>query len=92
MKKFAFIQLSAKQGTGGDKLRPASWIEVQLIGEDGAPVPNETYAITLPGGNVVSGSLDRDGRVRVDPIPPGNCKVSFPKLDQDAWTAVESES
>ena len=92
MTKFAFIQLSATQGTGGDKLRPPSWIEVQLVGEDGAPVPNETYAITLPGGKVVSGALDREGKVRVEPIPPGNCKVSFPKLDQDAWTAVETQS
>ncbi|MBV9496719.1 MAG: hypothetical protein JOZ54_20915 [Acidobacteria bacterium] len=92
MTKFAYIQLTSAQGTGGDKLRPASWIEVQLVGEDGAPIPNETYAITLPGGNVVNGSLDRDGKARVEPIPPGTCKVSFPKLDQDAWTAVETES
>jgi hypothetical protein len=92
MTRFAFIQLSAAQGKGGDKLRPASFIEVQLVGEDGAPVPNETYAITLPGGKVVSGALDGEGRVRVAPIPPGECKVAFPKLDQDAWTAVESQS
>ena len=65
-----------------------TWIEVQLIGEDGQPVPGVSYAITLPDGTKREGTLDDQGLVRLDGIPAGSCQVSFPALDQDAWIAV----
>lgn len=88
----ANIQLTATQGTAGDKLRLRTWIEVQLIDEADQPVAGEKYAITLPGGRVIEGRLNDAGLVRLEGIPPGICQVSFPKLDQDAWVAVEEES
>jgi len=87
----ANIQLTATQGTAGDKLRMRTWIEVQLIGDDDQPVPYEKYAITLPGGTVKEGRLNGEGVVRLEGIPPGICQVTFPALDQDAWVAVEGE-
>jgi hypothetical protein len=86
MSRAAHIQLCHAQGQGGDKLRLRSWIEVQLVGEDDAPIPRESYEITLPGGTVLTGTLDDNGCARVDGVPPGLCVVSFPKLDQEAWT------
>jgi len=86
MSRTAHIQLCHAQGQGGDKLRLRSWIEVQLVGEDDAPIPRESYEITLPGGTVLTGTLDDNGCARVDGVPPGLCVVSFPKLDQEAWT------
>ena len=47
-------------------------------------------AITLPGGVVKTGTLDENGSVRVEEIPAGTCKVSFPDLDQDAWVPAET--
>ena len=36
-----------------------SWIEIQLIDEDGNPVPGEPYKITLPDGTTIAdGTLD----------------------------------
>lgn len=61
------------------------WIEIELVDEDGNPVPGEEYAITLPDGSVSSGTLDERGFARVDGIDPGSCKVTFPNLDKDAW-------
>jgi type VI secretion system secreted protein VgrG len=61
------------------------WIEIELVDEDGKPVPGETYAITLPDGSVASGSLDEKGKARVEGIDPGTCKVTFPNLDKEAW-------
>lgn len=87
----ANIQLVAKPGTAGDKLRMRTWIEVQLLGEDGAPIAGEAYAIILPGGKVIEGWLNGEGVARIDGIPPGVCQVSFPKLDKDVWTAVEAQ-
>jgi hypothetical protein len=88
----AHVQLCQAQGQGGDKLRTRSWIEVRLVGEDDAPIPQAKYEIRLPGGKVVAGNLDDEGAVRLEGIPPGVCGVSFPDLDKDAWTPIEAQS
>ncbi|MBC7927679.1 MAG: type VI secretion system tip protein VgrG [Bryobacteraceae bacterium] len=63
-----------------------SWIEIKLLDEEGNPVPGEAYKITLPDGSTVAdGTLDDKGFARVDNIDPGNCKVTFPNLDEEAW-------
>jgi len=62
------------------------WIEIELLDEDGNPVPGEPYRITLPdGATIASGTLDHKGWARVDHIDPGTCQVTFPNLDKDAW-------
>ncbi|MEO8380911.1 MAG: hypothetical protein ABI779_14700 [Acidobacteriota bacterium] len=92
MSLVAHVQLCKAAGTAGDKLRLRSWIEIQLIGEDDKPIPDESYAVELPGGKVITGTLDAQGTARVSSIPGGTCKVSFPDLDKDAWTPVEAQS
>lgn len=63
-----------------------SWIEIELLDDEGKPVPGEAYRITLPDGSTLAeGTLDEKGRARVDNIDPGTCKVTFPKLHKDAW-------
>jgi type VI secretion system secreted protein VgrG len=61
------------------------WIEIELRDEEDNPVAGERYQVTLPDGAAASGTLDDKGRARVDHIDPGNCQVTFPNLDQDAW-------
>ncbi len=53
--------------------------------EDGHPVPDQSYAITVPGGKVVEGTLNAKGRARVNGIDPGTCKITFPDFHQDSW-------
>lgn len=66
-----------------------TWIEVCLIGEDDKPVAGERYQIELPDGSVTGGSLDGDGLARVEGIAkPGECKITFPDLDKNAWEAA----
>lgn len=88
----AHVQLSRAQGEAGDKLRLRTWIEIELIGEDDKPIPGVAYQVALPGGKLVSGQLDDAGMARVEDIPAGTCMVSFPELDKEAWTPVETES
>ena len=50
-------------------------------------VPGEKYKITLPDGETLAeGTLDDKGFARVDGIDPGNCKISFPDLDEEVWS------
>ncbi|HEY7215508.1 MAG TPA: peptidoglycan-binding domain-containing protein [Thermoanaerobaculia bacterium] len=88
----AHVQLCETQDKGGDKLRTRSWIKVKLVGEDSAPIPNQNYEIKLPGGKLLTGTLNEKGSVRLDGIPPGACEVSFPDLDKDAWVRMKSQA
>jgi hypothetical protein len=88
----AHVQLCKAKGEAGDKLRTRSWVEIQLVGEDDSPIPNEKYALKLPGGKLLEGNLDDQGKVRIDGLPPGQCQVAFPDLDKTAWTPVETQS
>ncbi|MHB1024433.1 MAG: type VI secretion system Vgr family protein [Desulfobacteria bacterium] len=62
-----------------------SWIEIKLVDENNDPVPGERYRVEMPDGKIAEGSLDHNGYARVNRIKPGTCKVTFPKLDKDAW-------
>jgi hypothetical protein len=90
MSRTAQVQLCHEPGQAGDKLRLRSWIEVQLLGEDDSPIPDEAYEIRLPGGTLLTGTLDENGSMRIDDIPPGTCQVSFPNLDKEAWVPIEA--
>lgn len=92
MSLVAHVQLCKAAGEAGDKLRLRSWVAIQLIGEDDAPIPNEKYSVLLPGGTIVSGTLDAEGMATIRNIPSGVCSVSFPDLDKEAWTSVETQT
>jgi hypothetical protein len=62
-----------------------TWIAFQLIDEDGDPVPNIAYRVTLTDGSVMTGSLDDQGTTRFDDIDPGECTVSFPEIHAREW-------
>lgn len=61
-----------------------SWIEIELVDEEGNPCPGERYRIKLPDGSVDTGTLDEKGKARVI-CDPGTAEVTFPDLDKDAW-------
>jgi len=71
--------------------KPLYWIEIELVGEDDSPISWEEYVVTLPDSTKVRGFLDADGFARIDNIEQqADCRISFPKLDQEAWTFVKS--
>lgn len=61
------------------------WIEVQLFDPDGAALATHRYRVDDPGGGAHSGSLDGEGKTRVEPIDPGMCTVQFPGLEPRHW-------
>jgi hypothetical protein len=64
------------------------WIEIVLTDEVGKPCTGERYRLVLPDRQTKEGVLDARGRVRVDGLEAGSCKISFPELDPDAWEKV----
>ena len=69
-----------------------TWIEIVMESETGEPVPDEEYFVTASDGSEHSGVLDENGFARVDQIPPGTCKVSFPLLEDDEWDTLAGVS
>jgi hypothetical protein len=69
--------------------REFHFVEIELVGEDGIGVANIEYELTLPNGNKVRGVTDEQGLIRVERIDPGSCKITFPKLDAEAWEKVK---
>jgi hypothetical protein len=62
-----------------------AWIEIILVDAEGKPMPGVRYRITPPGGAPVEGRLNEYGQAGLYQIEPGNCKITFPDLDKDAW-------
>ncbi len=93
MAQVAHIQLVHAPGQGGDKLRswPVTWIEIQLLGEDDSPIPEEKYRVVLPDGVLQEGKLDAEGLAKLEEIPSGNCKICFPDLDEEAWEEITTQ-
>lgn len=65
-----------------------TFIEYELVDMAGDPVPGEPYRITLANGEIIEGVLDKAGRVRLDLVLPGDCQITFPNLDSEAWKGV----
>jgi hypothetical protein len=61
-----------------------TWIEIELVDLEGLPVKGAPYWIKLVDGSIVEGSLDGDGRARVDGIDPGTCEIHWPEHDEEA--------
>jgi hypothetical protein len=62
-----------------------TWVEFQLLDQDGEPVAGARYRLKITDGSVREGSLNELGRVRVNGIDPGTCQISFPQYDGREW-------
>jgi type VI secretion system secreted protein VgrG len=81
----SYTQPSHNPNTPPNK-KKKSWIELELLDQDGNPVVGERYRVTLPDGKTLAeGTTNDKGFARVSNIDPGNCKITFPKLDKSAW-------
>lgn len=67
-----------------------TWIEIELLGDDGRPVVEERYRIKLTDGSIRVGRLDNRGRARFDELDPGVCVVWFPDLSGEVWGTAEA--
>jgi hypothetical protein len=82
-------ELAAREEAAAPVTEEKTWLEIELLDDDGNPVPGEPFSIKLPGGAIRLGRLDQDGRARIAGLDPGSCKVSFPNLDARTWKFVK---
>jgi hypothetical protein len=55
-----------------------TWIGVRIVREDGSPISTARCTVETPDGEVRSLMTDADGRIRLERIAAGVCRVSFP--------------
>lgn len=67
-------------------------VTIKLIGEDAKPVSGARFRVSLPDGSVREGRLGSTGSITFTGLPAGNCTVSFPELDEEAWEPLQSVS
>jgi Rhs element Vgr protein len=67
------------------KEKETTWIDIELVDEEGQPVPGAAYRVTDSQGKVKEGTLDANGHAHVTGISPGEAQITFPNLDQTAW-------
>ena len=72
-----------------DKEQKKTWIEIVLKDEEDKPVAGEPYVVKLPDGSEYTGSLDDEGKARVEGNDPGEATVEFPKIDEKAWNDAQ---
>jgi hypothetical protein len=73
-------------GPGGQEPRPPrvpepTFVAFALLDDDGEPVREQPFSITLPDGRTIEGVTDAAGRFSVEPVrQPGRCTVRFEEL------------
>ena len=78
-------QLQAAAASSATPRKPKTWVAIRLMDQDGQPIAGEAYKLVLPDGTVEEGCLDETGEAFVNGIDPGECQISFPKLDGKEW-------
>ncbi len=77
---------ASTQGSAASDTR--TWVEIELLDMDGAPVPFERYWIKLPDGTVREGALDAQGLAHFDDLDPGQCVIRWIGRDEEATVMV----
>ena len=62
-----------------------SFLEISLVDQNNKPCGGVRYRVTASDRSVKVGFLDDTGHARVENLPAGTCRVTFPDLAADDW-------
>jgi phage baseplate assembly protein gpV len=65
---------------------PTDSVEVTVVDQDGAPLGGVAYELRASDGSVRTGTSNPEGVIREDRLPPGECTLTLPDLDEDDWS------
>ena len=95
--KFDAVRVSKKKPAPAQATPPAqqaapksaeealSWIALEVVDDQGKPIPNLRYEMITPDGRRLTGTVGADGKARIEAIKKGTCKIEFPELPDDSW-------
>src|SRR5438128_1151443 len=95
--KFDAVRVSKKKPAPAQATPPAqqaapksaeealSWIALEVVDDQGKPIPYLRYEMITPDGRRLTGTVGADGKARIDAIKKGTCKIEFPELPDDSW-------
>lgn len=66
-------------------VRAKTFIEIEIVDADNRPVPNQSFDLELADGRKVWPKTNRDGVLRIEPVPEGMCEFTLSDYDADAW-------
>jgi hypothetical protein len=71
-----------------EKAKATAFVEIALLDDSDPPqpVPFMRFQVELPDGTIIEGQTDASGAARVDGLPKGTVKVSFPDLHGEDWS------
>ena len=65
-----------------DATKTDTYLGIELVDAGKVPVPFARFIVTPPGKTPIEGTLDVNGKVRIEGLDPGTCKITFPNLDR----------
>ncbi len=77
-----------------DLLRqPPTWLELRVVEFPSFPAAGLPFRVVAADGAVHDGTLGDDGRIRLDGLAPGTCKVTVyaPGCAPPPWVAPEED-
>lgn len=71
----------------GKKYVETTWIALHVVDDRDPrrPAAHLPYRVELPDGSLREGTLDKEGKARLEGVPAGKCLVSFPTVDAKDW-------
>ena len=51
------------------------WVEIEVVDAGGSALANVEYKVVCPDGTEMTGTLDGEGKARIENIPPGTKKI-----------------
>jgi len=71
----------------GKKVVKTTWIALHVVDdrEPKRPAAFLPYLVELPDGSIREGTLNKEGKARLESVPAGQCLVSFPTVDAKDW-------
>jgi hypothetical protein len=73
-----------------EKEKEKTWIGIRLRDFEGSPIQNQSFQVTLQGGQVLSGSTDEKGYARFENIDRDQGEVAFTEIPESKEAATGS--
>jgi hypothetical protein len=66
-----------------------TFVALRLLDQTGKAVPRRGFAAAMPDESAREGFLDAEGRLRIDGVAAGTCRVTFTDLDSTDFSAPQ---